>query len=67
MQQKRVALQEKETQAELKAEQSRIAIMDDGYEEKPSWISNTNRRLRILTERTERTGKDKEKQLGKAD
>jgi hypothetical protein len=36
--QKRIALQEKETQAELKAEQSRISIMDDGYEKRKAQL-----------------------------
>lgn len=35
---KRTALRDKETQAELKAEQSRISIMDDGYEKRKAQL-----------------------------
>lgn len=35
---KRTALRDKETQAELKAEQSRIAVMDDGYEKRKAQL-----------------------------
>lgn len=36
---KRTALRDKETQAELKAEQSRIAVMDDGYEKRKAQLN----------------------------
>lgn len=35
---RRTALRDKETQAELKAEQSRIAVMDDGYEKRKAQL-----------------------------
>ena len=64
---RRKALQEKETDAELKAEQSRISIMDDGYEKRKAQLDLQHKQTMAQIEKEQHDLEKARKQAGKGE